>query len=329
MSMIARLSIGLSALLLALLAPTTAKADCMASSASASLGNPSSFAVASTAQGVSTSSGFTCAGSGVVTLITTNTVTATALATHSDGTLARLHDAATGDYIPFVICRDSSCAETYPLGSQITWSSTTLLGLLNLFSGPGGTLPIYIRTVPGSHVAAGTYTGTVTLSWNWNICTIGALFLCLTRDTGTATSTIAVSLVVERDCAVSAPAVNFGSAALIESFDPVTRTLTVRCSKGTSYTVGISDGLHGLNGIRRLAGGGNFMAYDLFFPASSGARWGSVGAERRGSGQATANPGTLDGVTNQTYTYRAEIIAGQATPPPGTYTDTLTVDIQF
>ncbi|WP_275228414.1 Csu type fimbrial protein [Novosphingobium album (ex Liu et al. 2023)] len=319
----------LLALLLAMVMTQPARADCTTSSATASLGTVSSFAAAASAQGTTASSGIACSGSGTLTLITTNTITATIQsATGSNGNQPRLHDPATGDYLPFLICRDASCAATYQIGNQITWTSTTFLGLLNLFTGPGSTLPLYFRTVPGTQVAAGTYTSTVTIAWNWNICSVGAL-ICLVRDTGTGTSTVTLSLVVERDCAITAPPVDFGSAPLVGSFDPVTRTITLLCSKDAAYTVGINNGLHASGGVRRLSNGGAFIAYDLFYPAASGARWGATGGERRGSGEATTNAGIYNGTTSQTYTYRAEIAPNQPTPAAGTHTDTLTLDVQF
>lgn len=320
-----------AALLLSLLVSVSpARADCTASAGSADLGTVSSFAAASTAQNTTASTGFTCSGSGTLTLATTNTVSATIQsATGSSGTQPRLHDAATGDYIPYVICRDSGCAQTHAIGSQITWSSTTLLGLLNLFTGPGGTLPLYIRTVPGTQVAAGTYASTITLFWEWDICSVGALTLCLTRDTGNATSTIDVVMIVDKDCAITAPSVDFGSAAFVSSFDPVTQSISVICSKDASYTVGIDDGLHPSGGIRRLSDGTDFIEYDIYYPASSNTRWGSIGSERRSSSEATSNAGVHTGTTAQGFTYRAEILSGQTTPPAGIYTDTLMIDIQF
>lgn len=309
-------------------------AGCAATSGTASLGAASSFAVAGEPQGASANTGFSCSGSGILTLLATNRVTATVQgATNSNGSQLRLHDPSTGDHIPYILCRDSGCSQSYAVGSQVIWSSTTLLGLLNLFNGPGGTLPLYVRTTPGVHVAAGTYTSRVTLSWSWNICSVGGSALgvevCLLRDTGTDTSVVDISLVVSRDCAITAPAVNFGTAALVSSFDPVTQSLTIRCSKDAAYTVGISNGLQPLNGKRRMTNGTHFIAYDVFFPATSGARWGNSGVERRGSGQATTNAGLYTGVAGQTFTYRAEVEPGQVTPPGGTFTDTLVIDVAF
>src|SRR5690606_27223094 len=121
---------------------------------------------------------------------------------------------------------------------------------------------------------------------------------------------------------------DFGSAAFAGSFDAVTRTITIRCSKGATYSVGINNGANYL-GARRLARGSAYLGYDLYFPENSTARWGPEGAERRSSAVATGNAGLYTGLTGQTYVYRAQILPGQPTPAAGLYTDTLIVDVRF
>lgn len=310
-----------------LLASPLAWGACTTSSGTVDLGSVSSLTVADSQQLATGSTGFACTGS-LLSLISTNTITATiASASNSSGTQPRLFDAATGDYIPYAICKDTSCSATYSVGSTITWSSTTFAGILGLFNASGGTLPLTIRTASGTQVAAGTYTSVITINWSWHLCAVGALGLCV-YDDGTATSVVNVTMIVTPDCAIAAPQINFGTAALVGSLDPVTQSITIRCSKDAAYTVGIDNGLHASGG-RRMENGGNYIAYDIYYPAGSASRWGPAGAERRGSDTATTNAGVYTGTTDQTFTYSAEILSGQTTPPAGTYTDTLTVDVAF
>ncbi|SLK02675.1 Csu type fimbrial protein [Novosphingobium mathurense] len=322
-----RIGLALFAFLFWFVVPNPARAACSAASGSVNLGSASSFTVAASAQTAGGATGFSCTGS-LLSIASTNTITATiASATNSQGTQPRLHDAATGDYIRYDICKDSSCSATYAVGGSITWSSTTFLGILGLFNATGGTLPIHIRTQTGTQVAAGTYTGTISIDWTWHLCSAGAATLCI-YDDGATSSTVIVSMTVSADCTLSAPTADFGSAAFVGSFDPVAQTITIRCSKDASYTVGIDDGQN-YSGSRRLGNAGNYIAYEIYYPQGSTGRWGHLGTERRSSAEATTNAGTYTGTTDQTYTYRAEILSGQSTPPPGTYTDTLTIDVQF
>ncbi len=270
--------------------PGPARASCTTSSGSVDLGTVSSFAVAATAQNASGSTGFTCTGS-LLSLISTNTITATISSTsNSLGSQPRLYSSATGDYIPYSICKDSGCGTTYAVGSQIVWSSTSFAGILGLFNASGGSLPLYIRTTPGSQVAAGTYTSTINLAWSWHLCALGAFGICV-YDDGTANSAFTVTMVVSKDCVINAPPLDFGRAAFVGSFDPVTQTITIRCSKGTTYTIGINNGLNYLVS-RRLAHGSDYIGYEIYFPATSTSRWGANGTERRNSADATGNAGS-------------------------------------
>jgi spore coat protein U-like protein len=307
--------------------PGRAEAACTTTSGTVSLGTVSSFTAAASAQTAQGATGFTCTGS-TLSIASTNTITATiASATNSQGTQPRLNNAASNDYVPYNICKDSSCSATYSVGDTITWSSTTFVGIIGQFNASDGSLPIYVRTVPGTQVAAGTYTSTITFNWSWHLCSAGIGPVCV-YDDGTATSTVTVSMIVSADCVLTAPSVNFGSAAFVGSFDPVAQTLVIRCSKDAAYTVGIDDGQNYATS-RRLTDGSSYISYELYFPQGSTSRWGHIGAERRSSAEATTNAGTYTGTTDQTFTYRAEILTGQATPAPGTFTDTLTVDVQF
>lgn len=313
-----------------LLAALPARAACSASNGTASLGAASAVTVAGTPLSTTAASGLACSGSGVLTLLTTNIIVANIMSiSNSWAGQPRLHDPLTGHYIPYVICQTSSCASNYGVGSSIQWTSTTFLGLLDLFTGPGGTLPLYIRTVSGSQVAPGTYVSRITVQWNWNVCTVGALILCVTREVDSQIRYIDVQLNVTRDCVIGAPGADFGSAALVGSLDPITQTITIRCSQGTAYSVGIDNGQNASAGQRRMANGSSHIAYDIFFPAGGNSRWGASGAARVSSANATQNPGINDGVAVQSFTYRAEVVPGQSTGAAGLYTDLLTIDISF
>ena len=71
--------------------------------------------------------------------------------------------------------------------------------------------------------------------------------------------------------------------------------------------------------------GSNFMSYDIYKEATSN-RWGSSGSERWAS--ASSSQVSTDGLL-RTYNYTAKVLTSQATPPAGTYTDTLIVDVAF
>ncbi|AIR71158.1 Csu type fimbrial protein [Dickeya fangzhongdai] len=297
-----------------------ARADCTTTSGSASLGPVSSFSVYSTAQTTQASSGFSCTGS-LLTLLSNNTITASlASSSFASATTPRLYSAATGEYIPYSVCKDASCSETYPIGHVIEWKSTTFLGILGLFSAADGTLPLYIRTTPGANVAAGTYNDVLTISWNWNLCSLGLLGLCV-YDTGTRTSTLAVNMVVMKDCLiVSALDVDFGSAAFPSAFASVSgNIIAVQCTKNTPYSINLS-GTNDLSNWRQMtsaqSGTTRYLQYQFSRP--SGIIWTQYNDY--------ADNGT--GLT-QNIAYTATINGSQAPVPAGMYTDTVTITLTY
>ncbi|EQB07709.1 Csu type fimbrial protein [Novosphingobium lindaniclasticum] len=330
-----RLAIALALAAAALLGPGRAAA-CTVSAASTNLGSASSYTVASTSQAGSGSAGLQC------------DVTLALLAAHY---IALRVDASTfqltgpgGQTIPFVASLTQNGPQL-PLNTLQNLSSTPLLTLLG---GAGNTVPIYFRTTATPALRAGTYTGFLDLRWYYSVCSVGVVACLsysnspgLTRPlagTPTVLGTgapvrITVSLVVQNDCMITAPAATFGSAPLVGSFNPITRTILIRCSAGAAYSVGLDDGANADGNVRRMRAGtgaaASYLRYEIYKTAGSTERWGATGTARRSSASAESNPGIYDSVTSQGYTYRAAILPGQVTPPAGDYADTVRVDVAF
>ena len=217
------------------------------------------------------------------------------------------------------------------------------LSILSLFAGTNNSVPIYIRTIPTSGLRAGTYTGYIDLRWYYSVCSLGVA-VCLAQSTspgfnrpligpidwGTGTPVrIAIELRIANDCIIQAPDADFGVAPLAGSFNPVTRTIQIRCSAGAAYSVGLDNGSHALGSVRRMQGSGGYLAYEIYKSATSPDRWGRIGAERRASSTADVNAGVYDSTTVQSFTYRAAINPAQPTPSAGDYSDTILLDVEF
>ncbi len=328
----------LAALVLGALIPATpALAACTVSSDTISLGSVGSYTVAESTVSNSGASGLSCTAA--FTLITTLYVKVKIES--STFTLT----GPGGQTIPFAVAKTSGGA-ALSVGSEADYTTTALLS--GLFSGPSNSIPLYVSTTMTSGLAAGTYTGTINLRWYYSVCAT-AVAACLTYSEspginranlalggstwGTGTlSTATITLIVLPDCKITAPDIAFGTAPLVGSFSPVTRTISVRCSKGSSYTVGLGDGAN-FSGSRRMRQGttSNYLAYEIYRGiTSSTGRWGSaVAGERRDSATADSNAGVYDTTSLQGFTYSAAVNTAQATPAAGTYTDTVIVDIVF
>jgi len=297
--------------------------------APASFGSISSMTVRTAAQTSSTlNAGLSCTSALISLLASTDHFYATITSTQS-GMVG-----PTGDVIGYTLYGNNSSSYPITRGTQFDFGGAGgIAQVLGLIAGPGAkTLPLYMSSITGSNVAAGLYTETLNVAWNWNYCSgIGIGGICLGRDTGSGTASLTVSMTVTNDCQITAPNISFGSAPVISGFTAVTgQTINIACTKGSAYTVGLSDGQNPLSvgGRRRMVSGGNYLAYDIFKSAGT-TRWGSVGAARRASSTAEVNPGNGLGIGSQVFNYNAKVYTDQATPPAGTYIDNVVLDVGF
>ena len=309
-------------LLVSCFAALEAQAGCTAAATAspAGFGTLSSSVVYSAAQNTSsTNAGLTCTPGGISLLGTA--YFKAKISSAQTGLLG-----PTGDVITYTISAASNGTHPIARGVEFDFASNGLLGT----SAPS-MIPLYFTTVP-NNVAAGVYTEILTVQWDWYYCTgLGALGICLGSDSGVAKiSHLTVSMTVANDCTITAANISLGSAPVVSAFTPVSQTVSVACTKGSAYTVGFSDGLHPVSagGRRQMISGSNYLAYDIFQSAGT-TRWGSVGAARRASSTAEVNPGNGLGTGSQIFNYNAKIYTDQTTPPAGTYTDSVVLDVGF
>jgi spore coat protein U-like protein len=145
-----------------------------------------------------------------------------------------------------------------------------------------------------------------------------------------ATTTIAVSATVTKNCSVGATAVAFG--AYYPGTGPMSSnsTVTVKCTKGTTYTVSLDKGTTGGGTIaqRLMTDGaaGDTLQYNLFKDAAMTIVWGD------GGGLSQTNAGIGAGMgTGQTFTAYGQLpdAGTNLNAPAATYNDTVTVSVAY
>ncbi|SDT96583.1 Spore coat protein U (SCPU) domain-containing protein [Pseudomonas orientalis] len=315
---------------LALLCSGKALAACsVGATVPASFGSISSMTVRTAAQTSSTTSaGLSCTSSLISLLVSSDHFYATITSSQSG------LRGPTGDVIGYTIYGTNSTSYPIARGAQFDFGGAGgIAQIIGLIAGPGPkSVPLYLGSITGSNVAAGVYTETLSIAWNWNYCSgVGLGGICLGRDIGSGTASLTVSMTVTNDCQITAPNISFGSAPVVSGFTAVSgQTINIACTKGSAYTVGLSDGQNavGVGGRRRMISGANYLAYDIFKSAGT-TRWGSVGAARRASSTAEVNPGNGLGTGSQVFNYNARIYTDQPTPPAGIYLDNVVLDVGF
>lgn len=311
----------LIAALAALLFATPARAGCTPSSGLLTFTPASSYDVRATAVAtVSGSAGLACTGAALGLLSRTR---AQATVTSLNGfTLV----GPTGDVIQYRLSPDAAQTLSFNQTPTIDYASDTLLSLLGLVGATSFTTPLYARPVAAANVAAGDYADTLTINWDYEVCNGVQLLslLCLGWETRKVTVTVAVKLVVGRDCRITAPDIQFGTAALVEQFAPQTAAVMTDCTKGTAYKLAFTAGnAQGARPWRAMSGpGGAALQYNLYRPDGV-TIWDESNpqpAERLGTGSQTPV---------QAHAFVARINPDQPARPPGSYSDDVSVVISF
>jgi len=176
------------------------------------------------------------------------------------------------------------------------WGNTTG----NELTGTGNTnITVYGQIPAGQYVAQGTYTDTVSSD----------------------TTSFTVTVVISATCTISASNLAFGTYAglLIES----TSTISVTCTKASTYDVGLNAGLATGASVttRKMTGpAAALLSYKLFSNSGYTNNWGN-----------TVGTDTVAGIGTgaaQSLTVYGQIPAGQLAAP-GSYTDTITATITY
>jgi spore coat protein U-like protein len=301
--------------LLSWLMLAAAQANCtVASSVPLSFGTLPSYAVANSVQSTSTNSaGFQCEGS-ILNLLNDDDVKVTATSKNN----FNLRNEQ-GENIPFTAAATPDGRVQFTQGKSVKHlSSSTRLLLSN------NNAPLYLRTVPGANVSAGAYTDTLTLNWQWSICTEVRGGLCIGRDKGSDTSIVEIALNVTNDCRVAIPEIIFEAAAFPAEFAPVNGNFQISCTKGTQYYVGIDGGNNAAGGRRQMmqSNSAHKLQYDIFNSKTNQLWTDTVSGWVAATGNGSNTP-------SQSFPFRAAIYKDQPAQPAGIYKDQVRVNIYF
>lgn len=165
----------------------------------------------------------------------------------------------------------------------------------------------YLSTFSGSHVE---FRYRATSSSNCNI-SAGKV----------ARPSFNVTAIVPANCLVATQNVDFGNKGVLDQNIDATGQVSVSCTPGTAYTVGLSNGQTGTSPTaRRMTLGAQGVTYGLFRDATRSQPWGNIIGTNTvaGSGAGAAQNITVYGR-----------VPPQMTPSAGVYTDTVVVTVTY
>ncbi len=126
----------------------------------------------------------------------------------------------------------------------------------------------------------------------------------------------------EASCAVSATDLDFGTTGLLNTAVDAANTISVRCTSGVEYQIGLSGGDAGASdpAQRKMSNGPHEVRYGIYSNAARTQGWGDV-----------LNDNTVSALGNGSWQNHTAYgrVPPQPTPPPGTYADTIVVTVTY
>jgi spore coat protein U-like protein len=158
---------------------------------------------------------------------------------------------------------------------------------------------------------------------------LAALFVAVAPARAlTSTGTVTVKATVAALCVLNSPTLTFGA------YDPTTvgpidlsTTLTVNCTKGTAWVIGLDQGLNGGVGVRNMKDtgtSGDVLHYELYTDVAGGTAW-TNGATASASVKSGTGTGAAAG---QNVTVFGRLFAGQFVTA-SSYQDSVKATVNF
>jgi spore coat protein U-like protein len=149
---------------------------------------------------------------------------------------------------------------------------------------------------------------------------------------GTATSNLSVQIVIQASCTINAATLDFGASVpgttLVSSNVDAATTVSVTCTNGSPYSIGMDNGANVSGSQRRMKSGTNFLNYNLYTDSGRSNAWTTATDNSHCAAANSCFLGTGSGSAQSVNIYGRVPAVGSA-PPTGTYTDTVTMTITY
>lgn len=144
---------------------------------------------------------------------------------------------------------------------------------------------------------------------------------CNTSAGSLASPSFNVTTIVSPNCLVATQNVDFGNKGVLDQNADATGAVSVTCTPGNAYTIGLGNGQSGTSPTaRRMTLGAQGVTYGLYRDQARSQPWGNT------IGSNTV-AGTGAGMAQNITVYGR--VPSQTTPSPGTYTDTVVVTVTY
>ncbi|WP_323123093.1 Csu type fimbrial protein [Burkholderia alba] len=142
-------------------------------------------------------------------------------------------------------------------------------------------------------------------------------------QTSSGTFSFTATATVINNCNITATNVAFAPTGVIRTALTATGTINAQCTNGDAFEIALNGGGSGSVAARTMlrSGGGGSVNYQLYQDAAHSIAWGD------GTSGTSMATGTGSGTSQALTVYG--LVPVQATPAPGSYSDTITATISF
>lgn len=240
-----------------------------------------------------------------------------------DGAGGRLLKTSGGASLPFQVYQDAARTQTWGSAFLLVFGATPTI---TATPGAGGTINVnqtlYGRIWTTATTPPGTYSSDFAAqNFFWGLNLLSCAGVTIGFSASPATFTFSATLVP--DCQATSSAVEFGSVGVLTANKDGQGGLGVTCTTGTTYSVGLDNGLTGTGPTaRKLRKGAETVTYGLYKNTDRDQPWGDLAA---GAGFVAGGTGTG---ASQPFTVYGRA-PPQTTPSPGAYADTVVATVTY
>jgi len=157
------------------------------------------------------------------------------------------------------------------------------------------------------------------------------LTLAPVANAATSTATLTVQITITAACNINASTLDFGSnagTALLAGNLNSSTTVSVTCTNGSPYSIGMDNGANALGGQRRMINGANFISYNLYTDAGHANPWTTASSSTTCTTTNSCALGTGNGAAQSTTIYGV-VPSVAVAPAAGSYTDSVTMTVTY
>ena len=158
------------------------------------------------------------------------------------------------------------------------------------------------------------------------LAVVGAAVASHSPSAAQQTGTIAVTASITASCSLTTNALAFGALTSTNGGNTdVPTTASVTCTSDSPFNIGIDYGANASGFTRRMTNGTDFLTYSVYIDGFGSSEFGPI--SNYGNTTNFNSPMTGNNTTTTVNIYGR--IPQQSTPPSGSYSDTLTVTLQY